>query len=958
MKAKVHLFYAWLLLLCMASIGQSQAQCPTAASFTNNVTAATCPSNGIIQLNNPADVPVTGGTGLASTLYHITSGPAGGGFQTTAQSANKFEGLPPGDYTITVTKDGCASVSVPVTIANQYTPLSLNATVSGVCPGNGVVGATINADVTGGKTPVTYAFVKSNNANIPDAGLTYGSSSTFNVTTGTGGYGTYQVRAKDQCGVFVTRSVDVVPTIGPADYEFYNIAGKDCNTFTMFGALNSAAGIVDPAVAPGYKLEIFDVTGNLPSPCAVPSGATPIISVTIDDAGDLNFDFPKAVKQFVTRTTSPCGDVSIKCVDISANDFFTPFFGLNGSASCERNSAGINKVKLQVELYRYGYPIQVVISNTATGATITTDTWTDSFDHLNTYTVDYLAGGYTVMITDACGETRTKTIIPAGPGAAITTVVATDLACASVIGAKRAYVKLTGETTGLFDDGSTFNLISGPSGTYSPVIPGTLAPNGTLYWDNLTPGTYTAQIGTTTAGCGPTNFTFTVPPNTEDNPGLVFSLNGTSTILCGGTGTITSQLDYNGFEVINYELLNSSGGVITNNSTGSFANIPAGTYTVRAGGMTFCGNAFSATKQYTILPAGAKPVITKKLGITCEDGNTQLATGQALFEFNGVAPYLLEMKLEGASIWDEKASNLTGNTFTVSDLNANATYDVRLTDNCGNSTVTTVSIKPLEALTVTNTAQPCLNQPYTLSAPDLPGSAYSWSKNGSVISNSKDINFSSFAPSDNGTYTCTVTISGCVVRTLMVTLNSNNCGGPLPVSLVSFTANVQENKSVLLAWVTAMERNNDYFQLERSKDLVAFDLVSQVSAKEGQSAQNRTYRFVDSAPFSGTSYYRLSQVDLDGTRKVFPAISVVVRSEAYGVFPNPVKDGQFTLNLDEPQAALVKFFAADGRPVGLQKAGNTDSSLHLKATQTLTTGVYLLTVEERGQLHQYRIVIN
>ena len=956
MKTKLHVLYAWLLLLCIASIGQSQAQCPTAASFTKNVTAATCPSNGIIQLSNPADVAVSGGSGLASTLYQITSGPAAGGYQTTAQSANKFEGLPPGNYTITVTKDGCPAISIPVTVANQYTPLSLNATVSGVCPGNGVVGATITASATGGNTPITYAFVKSTNANLPDAGLTYGSSSTFAVTSGTGGYGTYQVRAKDQCGVFVTRSVDVVPTSGLADYEPYNAVSKDCNTYTLFGALNSAAGLIDPSVAPGYKVDIFNVTGNVPSPCAVPAGATPIKSVIINSEDDLNFDFPKAAKQLVIRTTSPCGDVSIQCIDLSTDNNFNPYFNLAGSASCETNSAGINKAKLLVELYRYGYPIQVVIKNTATGATITMDTWTDATVNQKIYTTDYLAGGYTVTITDACGITTTKTIVPDGPGAAITADVSTSLDCASVIGAKRVYVSLQGGTTGLFDGGATFNLVSGPSGAYSPAIPGTLEQNGTISWDNLTPGTYTGQIVSTTAGCGPTNFTFTVPVNDADNPGLVFNLSGTSTILCGGTGTITSNLDYNGYEIINYDLLNSSGTVITSNSTGSFANIPAGTYTVKAKGQTYCGAAFFATKQYTILPAGAPPVITKKLGITCENGNTQLATGQALFEFNGVSPYLLEMKLSTATTWTTQASGLTTNTYTVSNLSANATYDVRLTDNCGNSTVTTVSIKPLENLTVTNTAQPCLNQPYTLSAPDLPGATYSWSKNGSVISTSKDINFASFSPSDNGTYTCNVAVGGCVARTITVTLNSNNCG--LPVSLVSFTAKVQENKSVLLEWATATERNNDYFRLERSKDLVAFDLVSQVNAKEGQTAQNRTYRFVDATPLSGTSYYRLTQVDLDGTTKVFPAISVVLRSEAYGIFPNPVKDGQFTLNLDEPLTALVNLYSADGRPVGLQKGSATDSSLHLKATQPLSTGVYVLTVAERGQTRRYRIVIN
>ncbi len=180
----------------------------------------------------------------------------------------------------------------------------------------------------------------------------------------------------------------------------------------------------------------------------------------------------------------------------------------------------------------------------------------------------------------------------------------------------------------------------------------------------------------------------------------------------------------------------------------------------------------------------------------------------------------------------------------------------------------------------------------------------------------------------------------------------------LPVSLVSFTAKAQADQSVLLEWSTSWERSNNGYTLERSKDLITFDWVGQVRDVAGTSNSLNTYRLVDATPYSGTSYYRLSQVDLDGTRKVFPAISVVLRSDAYGIFPNPVKDGQFTLNLDEPLTAIVNLYSTDGRSVDLQKGATTAGSLHLKASQPLTAGVYLLRVEERGQLRQYRIVIN
>ena len=950
-------FKSIVLLLGLLVAELCQAQCPTAASFTPTVTAATCPSNGSIKLTSAADVPVTGGSGISGTLYQITSGPVTGGYQTTAQSANQFDGLPPGNYTISVTKSGCPTVTVSSTVANQYTPVSLSATVSNVCPGNGVLGATITTSTSGGNLPLTYAFLKTTNANTPDAGLTYGNSSTFQVTAATGGYGTYMVRAKDQCGVFTTAMVDVVPTSPQARYVPNNSIEVNCTTYNVRGSLLDNGVALDPALAPGYQVDIFDVTGTSPSPCAVPAGAAPVKSITINSSSDLNFDFPKAIRKIVIRTTSPCGEVSVNCFNADNDANFNPSTSVSSALSCNVDVGGVNRVNIQIESYRYSYPVQVIIKDHATGAVVLTTSY--SSGSLHNYEVDYLAQGYDVTIVDACGQTATKTIVQPGAGTALATQTFTNVLCASVVGAKRVNVFINGANTGLFDAGTTFALVSGPSGPYSPPVAGTKDNNGSIYWNNLTPGTYTGQIIPTTSGCGSTSFTFTVPPNEPGTQGLIFDLNGSVSTLCGGTGTITSLLAYNGNENISFDLLNSAGTVIATNANGKFANLPSGIYTVKAYGVTRCGDAFATTKQYTILPAGSPPVITKKVGITCENGSTQLSTGQALFEFNGVAPFLLEMKPAGTATWITEASGLTTNTYTVSNLNANATYDVRLTDNCGNSTVTTVSIKPLEAQSVTNTVQPCLNQPYTLSAPDFPNATYSWTKNGSVISTSKDIPFASFAASDNGTYVCTLTIGGCVIRTITVTLNSNNCDDPLPVSLLFFRGKALENQVVQLDWATASELNNQYFLIERSKDLQIYETVGKVFPNEEKSVQvDKKYTYTDETPYRGTSYYRLKQVDLDGTVTSYKAISVTLRSDGYGIYPNPVTGGRFTLKLDEPQTAKVILYNVGGQPMSLQKVSNGEGRLELAIGGKTSAGIYVLTVEERGMIRTYSLIVN
>ncbi|SOD90408.1 T9SS type A sorting domain-containing protein [Spirosoma fluviale] len=176
--------------------------------------------------------------------------------------------------------------------------------------------------------------------------------------------------------------------------------------------------------------------------------------------------------------------------------------------------------------------------------------------------------------------------------------------------------------------------------------------------------------------------------------------------------------------------------------------------------------------------------------------------------------------------------------------------------------------------------------------------------------------------------------------------------------MVSFSATATTQHTVDLAWTTSLETNNKGFQLDRSKDLVHFETVGQIPAEAANSQAIKHYQFTDQTPFTGTSYYRLTQTDLSGKATVYPAVSVVIRDEAYGVYPNPVaNETGFVLRLDEPQTAILGFFSPQGRAIPLQKMGLQSGNLLLKASGSLAAGVYVLTVEERGQTRQHRLVV-
>jgi hypothetical protein len=119
------------------------------------------------------------------------------------------------------------------------------------------------------------------------------------------------------------------------------------------------------------------------------------------------------------------------------------------------------------------------------------------------------------------------------------------------------------------------------------------------------------------------------------------------------------------------------------------------------------------------------------------------------------------------------------------------------------------------------------------------------------------------------------------------------CNGfALPVELMYFTSNcVDENP--ILTWATSTELNNDYFTIERSRDGLIFETMENIDAL-GTGTTTQHYSWMDSNPLDGTSYYRLSQTDFNGTTELFETVSVNCGKEKTIFYPNPFNN-EFTL---------------------------------------------------------------
>jgi hypothetical protein len=169
----------------------------------------------------------------------------------------------------------------------------------------------------------------------------------------------------------------------------------------------------------------------------------------------------------------------------------------------------------------------------------------------------------------------------------------------------------------------------------------------------------------------------------------------------------------------------------------------------------------------------------------------------------------------------------------------------------------------------------------------------------------------------------------------------------LPVELISFTGNCADGV-VDVTWTTASEFNSAYFDLEKSRDGVTWELVNTQDAA-GESTEMLEYHFRDANTNGGNNYYRLTQVDIDGTQKTYDVINVNCSETSKGyfsIFPNP-SSGSFQVilnNEDIVGSAVMNMTDTKGNVV-MTNAIDVKSGINMYVVnEALAPGIYYISV--------------
>jgi hypothetical protein len=396
-------------------------------------------------------------------------------------------------------------------------------------------------------------------------------------------------------------------------------------------------------------------------------------------------------------------------------------------------------------------------------------------------------------------------------------------------------------------------------------------------------------------------------------------------------------------------------------------------------------NVGSNSPTYTFNDLHNNDVITAIMTSNLPCVSTTTATSNPLTMVNGTATASVNLSVSASSTcsgnnviftaaptnggssptyqWKLNNVNIGGNTQTYSSSVLNNSDQIKVvmtssigcaTPNPATSNTVTLTVSPFLTPDITITSVPLHpvgnGSPATFTASPInggPSPTYQWFKNGTPISGATSAILNAANVYLTETYSCRLTSSYACATVPNAMSNYILINGPgLPVTLVWYNARPENGKAVL-QWKTAQELNNKQFIIERALSTSSTSYTGVGTVAATNSSNGSVYNFINDPGLKGIFLYRLTQEDIDGSKKMLGIRSVNLSGknswtvQDLGSYWQLSCTQAFNYRLVDMQGRTLKYFSGTGS-VSIDKPNSA--------------GIYLLQLETGGELFTQKLL--
>ena len=197
-------------------------------------------------------------------------------------------------------------------------------------------------------------------------------------------------------------------------------------------------------------------------------------------------------------------------------------------------------------------------------------------------------------------------------------------------------------------------------------------------------------------------------------------------------------------------------------------------------------------------------------------------------------------------------------------------------------------------------------------------------------------------------------------NTIFTLANTTGGNNTLPVELLNFNAK-KLNDKVQLSWSTASEMNSDYFEVERSTDEKNFVPVALVKAA-GNSNVPLSYEMPDTFPLLGKNYYRLKEVDYNGSTTYSDVCLIQFdkkNQNTFIIYPNPSTS---LINIHSSENNLdvksLRIYDLNGKALGYKKIDSLNGIIKIKLDEGYASGVYKIVLQNSETILSETVLVN